>query len=130
MELQLQPENLGKLNLVISSRDGIITAQLMAENENVKNVIENQIVMLKDNFEQQGLKVDAVEVTVQTHGFEMGKNLEGSEENSQNEEKHRNSRSLTLEEINAIIGDDEAADEDVLAAEMMKATGGNVDYMV
>lgn len=130
MELQLQPENLGKLNLVISSRDGIITAQLMAENENVKNVIENQIVMLKDNFEQQGLKVDAVEVTVQTHGFEMGKNLEGSEENSQNEEKHRNSRSLTLEEINAIIGDDEAADEDVLAAEMMKAMGGNVDYMV
>lgn len=130
MELQLQPENLGKLNLVISSRDGIITAQLMAENEDVKSAIENQIVMLKDNFDQQGLKVDAVEVTVQTHGFEMGKNLEGSEENSQNEEKHRNSRSLTLEEINAIIGDDEAADEDVLAAEMMRATGGNVDYMV
>ncbi len=130
MELQLQPENLGKLNLVISSRDGIITAQLMAENEHVKSAIENQIVMLKDNFEQQGLKVDAVEVTVQTHGFEMGKNLEGSEENSQNEEKHRNSRSLTIEEINAIIGDDEAADEDVLAAEMMRATGGNVDYMV
>ena len=129
MELQLQPENLGKLNLVISSRDGIITAQLMAENEDVKSAIENQIVMLKDNFEQQGLKVDAVEVTVQTHGFEMGKNLEGSEDNSQNEERHRSSRSLTLEEINAIIGDDEASEEDILAAEMLRATGGNVDYM-
>lgn len=131
MELQLQPENLGKLNLVISSRDGIITAQFMAENDVVKSAIENQIVMLKDNFEQQGLKVDAVEVTVQTHGFEMGKNLEGREDNPQDDDdRHRTSRMLTLEEINAIIGDDEAADEDVLAAEMLRASGGNVDYLI
>ena len=131
MELQLQPENLGKLNLVISSRDGIITAQFMAENDVVKNAIENQIVMLKDNFEQQGLKVDAVEVTVQTHGFEMGKNLEGREDNPQDDDdRRRTSRMLTLEEINAIIGDDEAADEDVLAAEMLRASGGNVDYLI
>ena len=130
MELQLQPENLGKLNLVISSRDGIITAQLMAENDDVKNAIENQLVMLKDNFEQQGLKVDAVEVTVQSHGFETGKNLEGRNENPQEDSGHRSSRQLTLEEINAIIGDDEASEEDVLAAEMLRATGGNVDYMI
>lgn len=130
MELQLQPENLGKLNLLISSRDGIITAQLMAENDDVKNAIENQLVMLKDNFEQQGLKVDAVEVTVQSHGFETGKNLEGRNESSQDDGGHRSSRQLTLEQINAIIGDDEVTDEDLLAVEMMRATGGNVDYMV
>lgn len=131
MELQLQPENLGKLNLVITSRDGIITAQFMAENDVVKSAIENQIVMLKDNFEQQGLKVEAVEVMVQTHGFEMGKNLEGRGDNPQDDDdRHRTSRILTLEEINAIIGDDEAADEDVLAAEMLRASGGNVDYLI
>lgn len=131
MELQLQPENLGKLNLVIASRDGIITAQFMAENDVVKSAIENQIVMLKDNFEQQGLKVEAVEVMVQTHGFEMGKNLEGRGDNSQDDDdRHRTSRILTLEEINAIIGDDEATDEDVLAAEMLRASGGNVDYLI
>ena len=131
MELQLQPENLGKLNLVIASRDGIITAQFMAENDVVKSAIENQIVMLKDNFEQQGLKVEAVEVMVQTHGFEMGMNLEGRGDNSQDDDdRHRTLRILTLEEINAIIGDDEAADEDVLAAEMLRASGGNVDYLI
>ena len=131
MELQLQPENLGKLNLVITSRDGIITAQFMAENDVVKSAIENQIVMLKDNFEQQGLKVEAVEVMVQTHGFEMGKNLEGRGDNPQDDDdRHRTSRILTLEEINAIIGDDEAADKDVLAAEMLRASGGNVDYLI
>ena len=131
MELQLQPENLGKLNLVIASRGGIITAQFMDENDVVKSAIENQIVMLKYNFEQQGLKVEAVEDMVQTHGFEMGKNLEGRGDNSQDDDdRHRTSRILTLEEINAIIGDDEAADEDVLAAEMLRASGGNVDYLI
>ena len=131
MELQLQPENLGKLNLVITSRDGIITAQFMAENDVVKSAIENQIVMLKDNFEQQGLKVEAVEVMVQTHGFEMGKNLEGRGDDQQDDaDRHRTSRILTLEEINAIICDDEATDEDVLAAEMLRASGGNVDYLI
>ena len=86
--------------------------------------------MYKDNFEQQGLKVDAVEVTVQSHGFETGKNLEGRNENPQDDGGHKSPRQLTLEEINAIIGDDEATEEDVLAAEMLRATGGNVDYMI
>ena len=68
---------------------------------------------------------------VQTHGFEMGKNLEGRGDNSQDDDdRHRTSRILTLEEINAIIGDDEAADEDVLVAEMLRASGGNVDYLI
>ena len=41
-----------------------------------------------------------------------------------------NNRLKDIEEINAIIGDDEAADEDVLAAEMLRASGGNVDYLI
>ena len=63
-------------------------------------------------------------------GFETGKNLEGRNENPQENSGHRSSHQLTLEEINAIIGDDEASEEDVLAAEMLRATGGNVDYMI
>ena len=70
MELQLHPESLGKVNLVVAAKDGIITAQIAAQDEAVKNVIENQLVMLKESFEQQGLKVEAVAVTVQSHGFE------------------------------------------------------------
>ena len=131
MELQLHPESLGKVNLVVAAKDGIITAQIAAQDEAVKNVIENQLVMLKESFEQQGLKVEAVEVTVQSHGFEAGKNLEGRSDDagSENEGGQRQTRRLTLDEINALIGDDELTDDENLAVEMMRATGGNVDYM-
>ena len=131
MELQLHPESLGKVNLVVAAKDGIITAQIAAQDEAVKNVIENQLVMLKESFEQQGLKVEAVEVTVQSHGFEAGKNLEGrgDDAGSENEGGQRQTRRLTLDEINALIGDDDLTDDESLAVEMMRATGGNVDYM-
>lgn len=131
MELQLHPESLGKVNLVVAAKDGIITAQIAAQDEAVKNVIENQLVMLKEGFEQQGLKVEAVEVTVQSHGFETGKNLEGRDDNagSENDGSHRQTRRLTLDEINALIGDDELTDDENLAVEMMRATGRSIDYM-
>lgn len=131
MELQLHPESLGKVNLVVAAKDGIITAQIAAQDEAVKNVIENQLVMLKESFEQQGLKVEAVEVTVQSHGFETGKNLEERDDNagSENDGSHRQTRRLTLDEINALIGDDELTDDENLAVEMMRATGRSVDYM-
>ena len=131
MELQLHPESLGKVNLVVAAKDGIITAQIAAQDEAVKNVIENQLVMLKESFEQQGLKVEAVEVTVQSHGFETGKNLEGRDDNagSENDGSHRQTRRLTLDEINALIGDDELTDDENLAVEMMRATGRSIDYM-
>lgn len=130
MELQLHPESLGKVNLAVAVKDGIITAQIAAQDEAVKNVIENQLVQLKESFEQQGLKVEAVEVTVQSHGFETGKNLEGSEDgNSNQESEHRQTRRLSLDEINALIGDDDLTDDEALEVEMMRATGRSVDYM-
>lgn len=130
MELQLHPESLGKVNIAVAVKDGIITAQLATQDEAVKNVIENQLVQLKESFEQQGLKVEAVEVTVQSHGFETGKNLEGSEDGNSNQESgHRQTRKLSIDEINALIGDDDLTDDEALEVEMMRATGRSVDYM-
>lgn len=64
MEIQLNPENLGKLQLTVTSKDGVMTAQLNTSNQVVKEVIESQMQLLKDNLNNQGLKVDAIEVTV------------------------------------------------------------------
>ena len=52
MEIQLNPENLGKINLTVVAKDGMITAQLTAQNEAVKNAIENQIVANEINKER------------------------------------------------------------------------------
>lgn len=75
LEINLNPENLGKLNLVVAAKDGIITASITTQNEAVKNAIENQITMLKEQLNNQGIKVQEVEVTVASHSFDadMGK---------------------------------------------------------
>ena len=104
MEIQLNPEHLGKVNLTVTSKNGVITAQIVAQNEEVKKVIESQIATLKENFESQGIKIEAVEVTVQSHAFESGQNLQGN-----NSEQGKNSkgtrRHISLEEFES-LGDE------------------------
>lgn len=104
MEIQLNPEHLGKVNLTVTSKNGVITAQIVAQNEEVKKAIESQIATLKENFESQGIKIEAVEVTVQSHAFESGQNLQGN-----NSEQGKNSkgtrRHISLEEFES-LGDE------------------------
>ena len=104
MEIQLNPEHLGKVNLTVTSKNGVITAQIVAQNEEVKKAIESQIATLKENFESQGIKIEAVEVTVQSHAFESGQNLQGNNsEQGKNSEGTR--RHISLEEFES-LGDE------------------------
>lgn len=129
MELQLTPENLGKVSLLVTAKNGVITAQITASNEVVKNVIENQLIALKDNLNQQGLKVEAVEVTIASHGFETGKNLEGGNSDSRKNDANKNLRRLNLDSLND-LSEEELEEDEQLAVKMMLANGGNVDYHV
>ena len=106
MEIQLNPEHLGKVNLTVTSKNGVITAQIVAQNEEVKKAIESQIATLKENFESQGIKIEAVEVTVQSHAFESGQNLQGN-----NSEQGKNAkgtrRHISLEEFESLGNESE-----------------------
>lgn len=129
MELQLNPENLGKLYVQVSSKDGAITAQIAAQNEAVKEVLENQLVMLKENMTQQGLKVEAVEVTVASHEFE--RNLEQNQDNQQNQEQSdstqtRARRNINLNNLDELSG--LMSEEEMLVAKMMQEQGNSVNY--
>ena len=64
-----------------------MTAKTMTQNAVVKEALEAQTVELRQNLEQAGVKVDAVEVTVASHEFE--KNLE---QNAEGENSRASSR--------------------------------------
>lgn len=126
MQLQLHPASLGTVNINIASKEGVITAQFMTQNEAVKAVLESQIVQLKTNFEEQGIKVEAVEVTVESHAFERNLNGEGENRQTAQEGKKRGVRKLNLNEIGV---EETVEDEgDQLAVEMMRAGGNTVDF--
>lgn len=71
MEMVLTPETLGKINLTVTSKNGIMTAHMVAHSEAAKNAIESELNILKDTLNEQGLKVDKVEVTVAAEQFDF-----------------------------------------------------------
>lgn len=117
LEMQLHPASLGTLQVQIASKGGMVTANFIAQNEAVKAALESQMVQLREQFEEQGVKVEAIEVTVQTHEFEQ--NLEQGRGRSQQEPERRNrSRRLRLDGIMAADAADagETAEADRITA--------------
>lgn len=82
MEIMLHPESLGRVNIQVSATAGIAKATLFVENLMAKEALESQLVTLKQTFEEQGLKVDAVEVTVSEFGL--------NQENRQAQQEQKN----------------------------------------
>ena len=132
IEMQLNPENLGKMYVNISSKQGMVNAQIAATNETVKEALEAQIYELKESLQQSGVKVDAIEVTIASHEFEknleQGQSREEQEAERQEEMKDKNRREINLSDL------DEASDllneEEALIARMMKDNGNSLDYTV
>ena len=128
LEMQLHPESLGSLHIQIASRAGMVTANFIAQNETVKAALESQIVQLRESFEEQGVKVEAIEVTVQSHAFE--RNLDQGREQSGEQEQHPSAKRTRTRRINLndSLEMENLEEEDALAAEMMAASGSQVDY--
>lgn len=129
MEMQLNPENLGKVYVNISSEEGVVNAQFHATNEIVKEVLEAQIATLRENLNQAGVKVDAIEVTIASHEFE--RNLEQNHQNSEEmqeaqENKTNKRRNLSIDSLDELSG--VMTEEETLVAQMMKENGNSVDF--
>ena len=127
MELQLQPETLGTLRIHLTAKEGVVTAQFTAENETVKAVLEAQTVQLKENLNNQGVKVQAVEVTIANQGFNKSFAENGESAAGYEEPKKKAVRKIQLTE-DLSIDEMDLSEEDRIAAEMMEANGNTVDY--
>lgn len=64
MVMQLKPESLGKVSLRVVAENGIIAARFVAENRQVKQILEANMQLLKDALEKQGLSVEGFSVSV------------------------------------------------------------------
>ncbi len=61
--MQLKPEHLGQLTMRVSvANNGAVTAVFQSENAQVRAAVESQLTQLKQELQQQGLKVDNVSV--------------------------------------------------------------------
>lgn len=128
MEMQLKPENLGKVYLEVSTKEGAVRAQIAVQDEMVKEALQTQVATLQEKLNQAGVRVDAVEVTVASHQFE--KNLEQDQKqqedpNTDQNHSERRGRNLKLDELDGMNG--LMTEEEQLAAQIMKDNGNSVD---
>ena len=126
IEDMLNPENLGKVHVAVTAKQGIVTAQLTAQNEQVKAALENQMTALKEQFNNQGVKVEAVEITVQSHGFESEQNLEGNNSNQAQQEK-KSHRKLDLSSLEG-LDESDMTSEEIRAKDAIVNGNSSVEY--
>lgn len=129
IQMQLNPENLGKLFINVTTKEGAVSASIVATNEVVKEALETQIIALKENLNQAGVKVDAVEVTVASHEFE--RNLEQNNTKDEQQAMYQEKNSNRRKNIDSSILDNQVGimtEEETLVAKMMLENGNSIDY--
>lgn len=68
IRIKLKPEILGEMTMKIEVAKGAITAKIMVENQKTKEIIEGNIIQLKEEIKDTGLEIKTFEVFVGKDG--------------------------------------------------------------
>ena len=120
LEIQLTPEHLGKLNITVTEQDGVMKATFVTDNELAKEAIESNLVQFKQMMNEQGIRVESVEVTVSEFMFDKN----GETGQSSHEEKKQGKAHFVMEEENGTV-----SLQDELALHFMEGGESTVNYM-
>lgn len=121
MVIKLNPEHLGELTLKVSvTGSGSVNASFHSDNAAVRTIIENSLVQLKQELNEQGLKVDSVDVYAALDGGLPQDQGQQAWQNGESSQGQASYRGLTMD------ADDYEAQADDLAAIAAEAAGMNV----
>lgn len=73
--LKLDPENLGKVKIVLDIVDKSVHASVEVENENVRQIVQNNINELKQSLNLSGLQLSSVNVSLNNNDENTNKSL-------------------------------------------------------
>lgn len=110
MQMQLNPNHLGKVGVSVTAEQGIIKGQFVAENHVVKEMLEANLTQLKTQLEEQGIKVDKIEVALSNGTDYFDQKEKHQEEPSSQKNKRskvgRISRLMQMEEGETITAEE------------------------
>ena len=126
MEMQLNPERLGKVLLTISAKEGMMTANFTVQTEEARLALESQMYQLRDTLEQKEIKVEAVAISVSDFSFAQGGGDDADSKNlEQGDGKSRRFQFEDSEEEAQEASDKEA---ERVRKSVMRDHGGSVDF--
>jgi len=64
VEVQLRPEIMGKVNILVESKEGAITISIAAQNSETANMLNSNLAGMRSYLEQQGINLQQMEVNL------------------------------------------------------------------
>lgn len=103
LDLQLNPQELGSINVTLSVRNGEVSAIIRSEKSETADMINRQVDAIRTNLEQQGVKVDKVEVRQDTPQEQNNTTWQDfNQHNSRQEEDARREELARLKNLSTI----------------------------
>lgn len=108
IKVRLKPEVLGEMTMNIEVVNGAVTAKIMVDNQRTKEIIEGNILQLKEGIKDTGLEIKTVEVFVGNNS-DFDKHSSGQFNLRQNNKKTK----FKSQDNKAAIGYDEQSIEGI-----------------
>ena len=135
IDMHLNPQSLGRVNVNLQAMDGgEVVARFTAQTEAVREALASQMPQLLQRFEEQGIKVNEVQVALAQEGFNQSRDNEmrrGEQQNAQQAgiERAGRMRRVQMDLVNMTAEDIANLDEgERVEAEMMAAEGTTINY--
>lgn len=126
MEMQLNPESLGKVLLTVSSKDGVMTANFKVQSEEARQALESQMYQLRETLEAKNLKVESVDVQISNFSFGQSSEAEGQmQKDAQKQGKRKFDFDVAEDEEDMEISQETP---EQMRRRVMLESGGSVDY--
>nr|WP_255647909.1 flagellar hook-length control protein FliK [Pseudalkalibacillus hwajinpoensis] len=121
IRIKLSPENLGQLDIRLTTSDGKVTAHILTVTAGAKELIESQIHQLRHTLVQQGIQLDKVEVVQQPQGSQPSFMQDGQGEQGQFQQgKQRQGRKSEYD----------LEDNPLVTSEKEESTPGGINYAI
>ncbi|MGE6205208.1 flagellar hook-length control protein FliK [Guptibacillus hwajinpoensis] len=121
IRIKLSPENLGQLDIRLTTSDGKVTAHILTATAGAKELIESQLHQLRHTLVQQGIQLDKVEV-VQQQGSQHSFMQDGRGEQGQQFQHGKQHRGRKDEY--------DLEDNPLVTNEREESTTGGINYAI
>lgn len=120
LDLQLHPQELGAITITLVARNGEVSAQIRSEKSETAEMVSRQLDTIRINLEQQGIRVDKIEVQLENSADQNGSTAwqDLGQHNARQEEDARREELARLKNLATIRNTSRSSEPSVLEQPM------------
>jgi len=131
IHFSLKPEHLGDVSMRLIMENNVLTAKIKVENQDVKQAIESNFAQLERDLNNQGIKVQKVEVTLKNEAdTSAGSEDKRSNRGNMAKENYEFIQNFRGEKLGSFKTDDPPVNFSGLKRKTYISNEGRLDYLV